>query len=263
MNFTKMHGLGNDYIFLYCPQGEPEGAGELSRHLSDRHTGVGGDGLICICPSRRADFRMAMFNADGSRGSMCGNGIRCLGKYVYDRGHTRKTILSVETDGGIRTLVLQVEGNTATGATVDMGAPRVGRKMELEVEGRRITGTPVWMGNPHLVCPVEDVGVVDVEALGPRLERHPRLSQRVNVEFVALRGEGRVAMRVWERGSGETMACGTGASAAVAALASAGRVGRQAVVELPGGELTIRWAQDGHIYMTGPAVTVFDGQLAH
>lgn len=263
MNFTKMHGLGNDYVFLYCPQGEPEGAEELSRRLSDRHTGVGGDGLICICPSRRADFRMAMFNADGSRGSMCGNGIRCLGKYVYDRGHTQKTTLSVETDGGIRTLVLQVEGNTATGATVDMGVPRVGREMELDVEGQRVTGTPVWMGNPHLVCPVEDVSVVDVEYLGPRLEHHPRLSQRVNVEFVSPKGDGRVAMRVWERGSGETMACGTGASAALAALASAGRVGRQAVVELPGGELTIRWAQDGHIHMTGPAVTVFDGQLAH
>ena len=263
MEFTKMHGLGNDYIFLYCPHGEPEEAEALARRLSDRHTGVGGDGLICICPSQKADFRMAMFNADGSQGSMCGNGIRCLGKYVYDRGHTHKTCLTVETGGGVRTLDLRVEEGQVTEVTVDMGEPQVGRPLVLEVDGAPIVGTPVWMGNPHLICLVENVDRVDVVRLGPQLERHPQLPQRVNVEFVTPKGEGRIIMRVWERGSGETMACGTGASAALAALTSAGRTGRQAVVELRGGELSIRWEEDGHIYMTGPAVTVFDGQLAH
>lgn len=263
MEFTKMHGLGNDYIFLYCPQGEPEGAAQLARQLSDRHTGVGGDGLICICPSSVADFRMVMFNADGSRGSMCGNGIRCLGKYVYERGYIRETCLSVETGGGVRTLDLQVEHGVVTQVTVDMGEPQVGQPLVLEVEGIPIVGTPVWMGNPHLVCLVEDVDTVHVQRLGPRLERHPQLEQRVNVEFVCPKGEGRIAMRVWERGSGETMACGTGASATLAALATSGHSGRQAVVELRGGELSIHWKKNGHIYMTGPAVTVFDGQLAH
>lgn len=263
MEFTKMHGLGNDYIFLYCPQGEPDGVEELARRLSHRHTGVGSDGLICICPSQKADFRMAMFNADGSRGSMCGNGIRCLGKYVYERGHTCKTNLQVETDGGVRTLALQVEQGAVTQVTVDMGQPQVGLTQTFPVEGGSISGTPVWMGNPHLVCLVEEVEGVAVEKLGPQLERHSQLSQRVNVEFVAPKGAGRIAMRVWERGSGETMACGTGASAALAALATSGHTGRQAVVELRGGALSIRWGEDGHIYMTGPAVTVFDGQLAH
>lgn len=263
MNFTKMHGLGNDYIFLYCPQGEPEGVEELARRLSQRHTGVGGDGLICICPSRRADFRMAMFNADGSRGTMCGNGIRCLAKYVYDRGHTGKTRLTVETGGGIRTLQLQVEGGAVREVTVDMGVPQVGKGMDLEVDGVQVHGTPVWMGNPHLVCQVPDPDRVEVARLGPRLEHHPRLSQRVNVEFVAPRDPTHIAMRVWERGSGETMACGTGASAALAALAASRVTERRAVVALPGGELSIQWGEDGHIHMTGPAVTVFDGQLAH
>lgn len=263
MKFTKMHGLGNDYIFLYCPQGEPEGAGALSRQLSHRHTGVGGDGLICICPSQAADFRMVMFNADGSRGSMCGNGIRCLGKYVYDRGYTRKTRLQVETEGGVRDLTLHVSVNQVEQVTVDMGVPRVEGLVELPVDGQTVTGTPVWMGNPHLVCLVEHMEEVDVGHLGPRLEYHPQLTQRVNVEFVVPRSRERIAMRVWERGSGETMACGTGASAALAALAERGIVERQAVVELPGGELSIRWGEDGHIHMTGPATTVFDGELAH
>lgn len=263
MTFTKMHGLGNDYIFLYCPQGEPEGAGALSRQLSQRHTGVGGDGLICICPSQTADFRMVMFNADGSRGSMCGNGIRCLGKYVYDRGYTRKTQIQVETESGVRALTLHVAGNKVEQVTVDMGVPRVEGLVELPVEGQRVTGTPVWMGNPHLVCLVENMAEVAVERLGPQLEYHPQLAQRVNVEFVSPKSRERIAMRVWERGSGETMACGTGASAALAALAERGIVERQAVVELPGGELSIRWGEDGHIHMTGPATTVFDGELAH
>ena len=263
MNFTKMHGLGNDYIFLYCPQGEPEGAEELARQLSHRHTGVGGDGLICICPSEKADFRMAMFNADGSRGTMCGNGIRCLGKYVYDRKLTTKTRLTVETGGGVRTVDLQVEGGKVAEVTVDMGVPQVGKPMALQVEDIQVEGTPVWMGNPHLVCLVEDIAAVDVARLGPQLEYHPKLSQRVNVEFVAPRDRAHIAMRVWERGSGETMACGTGASAALAALASSGVTERRAVVSLPGGELSISWGEDGHVHMTGPAVTVFDGELAH
>ena len=263
MNFTKMHGLGNDYIFLYCPQGEPEEAETLARQLSRRHTGVGGDGLICICPSEKADFRMDMFNADGSRGSMCGNGIRCLGKYVYDRGYTAKTRLTVETGGGVRTLDLHVEEGQVTEVTVDMGVPQVGKPMDLAVGDVQITGIPVWMGNPHLVCPVADVAAVDVTRLGPQLEYHPKLSQRVNVEFVSPQGRRHIAMRVWERGSGETMACGTGASAALAALAASGVTERRAVVSLPGGELSIDWGEDGHVHMTGPAVTVFDGELAH
>lgn len=263
MRFTKMHGLGNDYIFLYCPQGEPEGVEKLARQLSHRHTGVGGDGLICICPSEKADFCMDMFNADGSRGTMCGNGIRCLAKYVYERGYTRKTCMTVETGGGIRTLNLQVDRGQVTEVTVDMGVPQVGKPMDLDVEDIQIRGIPVWMGNPHLVCPVEDVAAVDVARLGPQLEVHPKLSQRVNVEFVAPQDKAHIAMRVWERGSGETMACGTGASAALAALAASHVTARTAEVALPGGNLSIRWGEDGHIYMTGPAVTVFDGQLAH
>lgn len=263
MKFTKMHGLGNDYIFLYCPQGEPEGVEELARTLSRRHTGVGSDGLICICPAQEADFRMAMFNADGSRGSMCGNGIRCLGKYVYDRGHTGKTRLTVETGGGTRTLQLHVEGGQVAEVTVDMGEPKVGRAVDLPLEGSVVRGVPVWMGNPHLVCQLGPVEGVDVEALGPRLEFHPALEQRVNVEFVHRLDSQRIAMRVWERGSGETMACGTGASAALAALATQGLVQRTATVELPGGTLSLCWERDGHIHMTGPAATVFDGELAH
>lgn len=263
MKFTKMHGLSNDYIFLHCPQGEPDGAEELARQLSHRHTGVGGDGLICICPSEKADFRMAMFNADGSRGTMCGNGIRCLGKYVYDRKLTAKTRLTVETGGGIRILDLQVEGGTVAEVTVDMGVPQVGKPMVLDVEDVQVEGIPVWMGNPHLVCPVEDVAAVDVTHLGPQLEYHPKLSQRVNVEFVSAQDRAHITMRVWERGSGETMACGTGASAALAAFASSGVTERRAAVSLPGGALSICWGEDGHVHMTGPAVTVFDGELAH
>ena len=263
MKFTKMHGIGNDYVYVNCFTEKIDNPSEVSRKVSDRHFGIGSDGLILIKPSEKADFEMEMYNADGSQGAMCGNGIRCLGKYVYDRKLTTKTCLTLEAGGGVRTVDLQVEGGKVAEVTVDMGVPQVGKPMALQVEGIQVEGTPVWMGNPHLVCLVEDVAAVDVTRLGPQLEYHPKLFQQVNVEFVAPQDRGRIAMRVWERGSGETMACGTGASAALAALASSGVTERRAVVSLPGGELSISWGEDGHVHMTGPAVTVFDGELAH
>lgn len=262
MRFTKMHGLGNDYIFLNCMDFTPENLGELARLLSDRHFGVGGDGLICICPSDRADFKMRMFNADGSEGAMCGNGIRCLGKYVYDRGLTDSARLTVETAAGERTLALAVENGRVCEATVDMGAPCVEPPLELSIKGRGYTAVPVSMGNPHVVVEVDDPAALDLEELGPAFERHPAFSHRVNAEFIRVPGRDELEMRVWERGSGETLACGTGACACAAAMAAAGKLDREAVVHLAGGDLRVRWDEkSGHVFMTGPAVTVFDGEL--
>lgn len=262
MRFTKMHGLGNDYIFINCMAGTPDGLPELARRLSDRHFGVGGDGIICVCPSQRADFKMRMFNADGSEGAMCGNGIRCFGKYVYDKGLTDRAHLSIETLAGEREISLMIRGGKAVGAAVNMGTPVVEPPVPLVIGGEGYTAVPVSMGNPHAVVEVEDPAALDLRALGPAVERDPAFRHRVNAEFVRVLGRDRLEMRVWERGSGETLACGTGACASVSAMASLGKLGREAVVCLAGGELEVRWDESsGHVFMTGPAVTVFHGEL--
>lgn len=263
MRFTKMHGLGNDYVFLNCLEGMPEDPGELSRRLSDRHFGVGGDGIICVCPSRRADFRMRMFNADGSEGAMCGNGIRCFGKYVYDKGLTDRAHLTIETAAGDREVALLIRCGTVTGAVVGMGIPELCPSIEIDVKGNQYTVIPVSMGNPHGVVEVEEPAALTLHTLGPAIESHPAFPGGVNVEFVRVLNRGELRMRVWERGSGETMACGTGACASVAAMAAQGKLDREAVVHLAGGDLTVRWdGETGHMFMTGPTVTVFDGETA-
>ena len=262
MDFTKMHGLGNDYIFLNCMDSTPENLGELARRLSDRRFGVGGDGIICVCPSDRADFRMRMFNADGSEGAMCGNGIRCFGKYVYDKGLTDRQHLTIETLSGERELSLMVEGKRAHAAVVDMGIPILSPLVPLRLQGKAYTTAPVSMGNPHAVLEVEDPAALDLQSIGPAVENHPAFPGRVNVEFVRVLSRKELQMRVWERGSGETMACGTGACASAAAMITAGKLDREAVVHLSGGDLTVRWDEkSGHMFMTGPAAAVFDGKL--
>lgn len=263
MRFTKMHGLGNDYIFLNCMESIPENLDELARRLSDRHFGVGGDGIICVCPSRRADFQMRMFNADGSEGAMCGNGIRCFGKYVFDRGLTDKAHLTIETPAGEREISLMVEQGKAVGAAVDMGVPEVCSPLQIYVKDNSYTVVPVSVGNPHVVLETGDPAGLNLQELGPAFEYHPDFGQRVNVEFVRVLGRKCLEVRVWERGSGETLACGTGACAAVCAMAETGKLEREAEVRLSGGRLQVRWDEkSGHVFMTGPAATVFDGELA-
>jgi len=262
MKFTKMQGLGNDYVYLDCTEGTPEDLGALSVRVSDRHFGVGADGLICVCPSEAADFRMRMFNADGSEGEMCGNGIRCVGKFVYDKGLTRRTELEIETLAGIKHLSLTVEGGAVTAATVDMGVPAVEPPISLDIQGARYTGVPVSMGNPHCVVEVPSPAALDLTKKGPDFENWSYFPNRVNTEFVKVLSPSLIQMRVWERGSGETMACGTGACAALAAMCTLGKCGPQAAVRLRGGELSLRWDRaGGHMFMTGPAVTVFEGTI--
>ncbi len=262
MRFTKMQGLGNDYIYLNCMTETHEDLPELARRLSDRHFGVGSDGLICIFPSERADFRMDMYNADGSRGEMCGNGIRCVGKYVYEKGLTAKQIVTIETLAGLKTLFLQVEDGKVAAVTVDMGKPQVGDSLKITVKGKDYTIIPVSMGNPHAVLFTHNIDGWDLPTLGPSFEHHEAFPNRVNTEFVEQADGSTLRMRVWERGSGETLACGTGACAVLAAAYATGRAGREAKIELRGGALFVRLAEeDGHIYMTGPAVTVFEGEI--
>lgn len=278
-----MHGLGNDYVFLDClrPGGaDPAGAAgipadpaALSRELSDRHLGVGGDGLILILPSDRADFRMRIFNADGSEGEMCGNGLRCFAKYVSEEGYARATGFTVETGAGIlRPEVMVVQGRVVE-VRVDMGEPRLQREeipmagspgervveQPLRLDGLELRVTAVSMGNPHCLIFVDDLREVDLLRLGPLVENHPVFPRRTNVEFLQVHGRDELSLRVWERGSGATMACGTGACAAVVAGVLTGRTAREATVHLPGGDLKIEWAGDNRVYMTGPAVTVFRG----
>lgn len=258
MRFTKMEGLGNDYIYLNCMKETPEDLPELVVRLSDRHFGVGADGLICICPGREGDFTMEMYNADGSRGAMCGNGIRCVGKYVYDNGLTRKTCLTIDTDAGPRFLQLHVRGGRVERVTVDMGAPILG--VPLEVQGETVY--PVDMGNPHGVVFCPEPEDIDLEKQGAALGRDPAFPGEWNVEFAAADARDRLRVRVWERGSGPTLACGTGACAALAAAVKTGRCDRRATVTLPGGELKVEWEREsGHILLTGPARTVFQGEI--
>ena len=260
MRFTKMEGLGNDYLYLNCLEGMPENLPELSVRLSDRHFGVGADGIICICPGRGGDFSMEMYNADGSRGAMCGNGIRCVGKYVYDRGLTRKTCLTIDTTAGPRTLELHVLGGRADRVTVDMGEVRVSAPVTLEAAGETFTVIPADAGNPHGVIFCPDPEGIDLERLGPVLERHPALGERRNIEFAACPGRDHIDLRVWERGSGITLACGTGACAAFAAALAGNRCGNRVEARLPGGALTLE-KRGERVLMTGPARTVFEGEI--
>ena len=261
MHFTKMHGLGNDYLYVY---GEvPHDIARLSQRLSDRHFGAGSDGMIYISPSRVADFRMRIFNADGSEAMMCGNGIRCVGKYVYDKGYTDETHLTVETLSGIRTLDLDVRAGSVRSAAVDMGKAVVKEDRCLSVGDKTVEGMPVSVGNPHFVVFVEKIGEARPEVLGPLIEKHEAFPEGVNVEFVEVTGGDRLRMRVWERGSGITMACGTGACASAAAAVRKGfcRESLPIQVELDGGILEITVAPDGSVRMAGPAESVYEGEI--
>lgn len=275
MKFTKMQGLGNDYVYVNCFEEKIENPPAVARYVSDRHFGIGSDGLIMINPSEVADFEMEMYNADGSRGEMCGNGIRCVAKYVYDYGLTDKTQISVETLGGIKYLDLTVEDGKVVLVKVDMGKP--GLKSDLipiisenekvidepiEVDGQVYHMTGVSMGNPHTVIYVDDVKNLDLEKIGPKFENHERFPKRINTEFVHCIDRNTVEMRVWERGSGETLACGTGACAVAVASILNNLTDTRVTVKLLGGDLQIEWDREkNHVFMTGPAKVVFDGVI--
>ncbi|HEY8515206.1 MAG TPA: diaminopimelate epimerase [Candidatus Binatia bacterium] len=277
MPFTKMHGIGNDYVYVDAFAHQVPDPARVARLVSPRRTGIGSDGLILICPSSVADARMEMYNADGSRGEMCGNGIRCVAKYVYDHGIARKPELKIETDAGVKTLKLDVRDGRVASVTVDMGEPILdGASIPVRAEGRVIDApfevdgtsyriTCVSMGNPHCVLFVDDTASAPVTTLGPRIETDPFFPKRVNVEFVQLLDpapSARLRMRVWERGSGETAACGTGACAVAVAAHLTERAPRRVEIELLGGNLQIEWREsDGHVYMTGPATEVFSGEV--
>ncbi len=273
MRFTKMQGAGNDYVYVDCfREPMPADPSTLSRNISDRHFGVGGDGLILICPSEKADARMRMFNADGSEAEMCGNGIRCVAKYVHDHGITRKSPLAIETGNGILTLELDVVDSKVEQVRVDMGEPI----LEAERIPTLLNGSPVRdvllpefdlrvtcvsMGNPHCITYVDEITDELVLGVGPKVEVASMFPKRTNVEFVRVNRPDDITMRVWERGSGETLACGTGACAVCVAGVLTERTARQLTAHLPGGDLQLDWSEkDNHVYMTGPAVEVFSGE---
>lgn len=269
-----MHGAGNDYVYVNCfDESVPRDVSSLARALSDRHTGVGADGLILIGPSEMADARMRMWNADGSEAEMCGNGIRCVAKYLYDHDVSRKDELRIETGGGVLTLQLHIEAGKVDRVCVDMGSPILNSaeipttlpgdppiNAGLNVAGRELEVTCVSMGNPHCVTFVDELTDEWVLGLGPQIERHSAFPNRVNAEFVQVISPREIAMRVWERGSGETQACGSGACAAVVAGVLTNRTGREIVVHLPGGDLLLQWPEAGNVLLTGPAVEVFSGE---
>lgn len=274
MRFTKMHGLGNDYVFVSTfDQDPPADPARLAVDVSDRHLGIGGDGLILIMPSERADARMRMFNADGSEGEMCGNGVRCVAKYIFDHGLARRDRVTIETGRGILTLNLEVAGGLVQRVRVDMGQPILeadaipttlaGRPpidAPMVVAEAQLAVTAVSMGNPHAVIYVKDVAAFPLETLGPLVEHHPAFPRRVNVHVVEVLGPGEVRMRTWERGSGITQACGTGACAVCVAGVVTGRSGRSILAHLPGGDLELEWPTDAaSVFMTGPATEVFSG----
>jgi diaminopimelate epimerase len=294
MRFTKMHGAGNDYVYVNCfDEPLPADPADLSRRIADRHYGVGGDGLILICPSTVADARMRMFNADGSESEMCGNGIRCVAKYVHDHGIAKKERLKIETGAGVLTLDLVIENGVANRVRVDMGEPilepaRIPTTLTAEAGQNHIVDFPasvlgdallaetaadwqrraeldprltcVSMGNPHVTLYCQNVAALPLETVGPKIEHHAVFPRRINVHFVQIHSAGEVTMRTWERGSGITLACGTGASAVCVSGVLTGRHGRHILAHLPGGDLELEWNEkDNHVYMTGPATEVFTG----
>ncbi len=262
IEFTKMHGAGNDYIYVNTMKYPVEHPEKLAVEWSRPHTGIGSDGLVLIGASDKADFSMRIFNADGSEAMMCGNASRCIGKYVYEHGLTRKTEVTLDTLSGIKTLRLQVENGTVRSVTVDMGIPSEIRPIDLGESYPWNEGIAVSMGNPHLVIFVDDMAQVDLPRFGPMLEHHPLFPDRVNVEFAEVLERGHVRMRVWERGSGITMACGTGACATAVASAYTHRCPYEADITMDGGTLHIHWeGEGGHLFMTGPATQVFNGEI--
>lgn len=264
MKFTKMQGIGNDYVYINCFREVVPNPSELARKVSDRHFGIGSDGLILICPCEEADCEMVMYNADGSRGTMCGNGIRCVGKYVYDHGIVDRPSISVLTGAGIRHLDMHVENGKVTEATVDMGTPEQTSEIDegINVDGNIYHFTGISMGNPHAVIYEDSIEDLDLKTIGPLFENHPRFPDRTNTEFVRVLDRGHVEMRVWERGSGETLACGTGACAVAAASILKGLTENTVDVALLGGHLRITWDRKKNtIFMTGPAVEVFHGEF--
>ena len=282
IKFTKMEGLGNDYVYVDCTKQNLENASNLAKIISDRHFGVGSDGLILIKSSRKADFRMQMFNSDGTEAEMCGNGIRCVGKYVYDKGLTDKTTLKIETLAGIKVLNLNVEGGKVKTVKVDMGEPILDYKLipakdgkvykskdgikfykvNINIEGDLKELTCVSMGNPHGIDFANNIEKLKIEKFGPIIEVDEHFPNKVNAEFIEILDKHNIKMRVWERGAGETLACGTGACGTAVACYLNGMTERNVEVELLGGKLYIEWNEkDNHIYMTGPAVTVFEGEL--
>lgn len=275
MIFTKMHGLGNDYVCINCFRERVEDPSGFARTLCDRHYGIGADGLILICPSKVSDFKMEIYNSDGSVAGMCGNGIRCLGKYVYDYRLTGKETLSIETKSGIRNMHLHIQDGKACGAMVDMGVPRlnahsipilsekdlvINDPIEVQKKNYRMTG--ISMGNPHAVIFLEEINGISLEETGRELEFHTRFPERANIEFCHVTARDRMEIRVWERGVGETLACGTGACAAVVASVLNDLTDEEVIVKLLGGELSVRWDRKvNHVFLEGPAVKVFDGVL--
>lgn len=277
IRFTKMHGAGNDYIFLNGMESCPDNLSELSQCMSNRHTGVGSDGLVVILPSLVADFKMRMFNADGSESEMCGNASRCIGKFVFETGLTKKHHITLETLAGIRTLSLSTQNDAVVSITVDMGEPVLDSKaipvsiihqdvimMPVMTSHGEYAITAVSMGNPHGVIFVKNLDEINVASIGYELEHCNLFPQRANIEFAQILSPNEIKMRVWERGSGETLACGTGACAVIVAGALTGKCSRKATIHLLGGDLDIEWnEQNNHVYMTGPATTVFEGTYTH
>lgn len=275
IKFTKMHGLGNDYVYIDAINQKIENESSLAKFVSNRHFGIGSDGLILICKSEIADFKMRMFNSDGSEAEMCGNGIRCVGKFVYDKGLTNKTTVKIETLAGIKTLILNAKDGKVETARVDMGEPileaekipvisteKPVKNLELEAENKKFKFTCVSMGNPHAITIVENTKEFDVEKYGKVLEIDKAFPKKANIEFAQIIDRQNINMRVWERGAGETLACGTGACATAVACNLNGLTDRKVNIELLGGTLNIEWNEtDNHVYMTGPAVIVFDGEL--
>lgn len=276
IKFTKMHGLGNDYVYIDCTKSEVvDNVTHLAQFVSNRHFGIGSDGLILICTSKKCDFKMRMFNQDGSEAQMCGNGIRCVGKFVYDKGLTSKTEITIETLAGFKKLKLQVEDEKVVKVEVDMGEPILEASkipviadvspvtnLKLQAEEKEFIFTCVSIGNPHAITIVENVKDFDVKKYGSILEFDSHFPEKANIEFVKIINENTIEMRVWERGSGETFACGTGACAVVVACHLNGLTKNEVTVKLLGGDLKIKWnKQNNHIYMIGSAVTVFEGEL--
>ncbi len=274
MKFTKMHGCGNDYVYVNCFEETVGDPARIAPIVSDRHFGIGSDGLVLILPSDAADFRMRMFNPDGSEAEMCGNAIRCVAKYVYDRGLTSKTEFDCETGAGVLHLVATLNGGEVEKVRVNMGQPRLDRaeipmtgepgrvlREPLDVDGETFEVSCVSMGNPHAVIRVDEPTDDLVLGIGPKIENHLSFPARTNVEFVQILSPSEVRQRTWERGAGETLACGTGASAVGVACALNGWTGRSVLIHLSGGDLEIEWAEDDSVYMTGPATHVFDGEI--